>query len=51
MKINLLVLLGLFFFISNSLSAKNIDVEIKSQSCFCGRGFVNGVDKVHGQCT
>ena len=29
MKINLLVLLGLFF-ISNSLSAKNIDVEIKS---------------------
>ena len=33
MKINLLVLLGLFF-ISNSLSAKNIDVEIKSQSCF-----------------
>lgn len=33
MKINLLVLLGLFF-ISNSLSAKDIDVEIKSQSCF-----------------
>ena len=33
MKINPLVLLGLFF-ISNSLYAKDIDVEIKSQSCF-----------------
>lgn len=33
MKINLLVLLSLFF-ICNSLYAKGMDVEIKSQSCF-----------------
>lgn len=33
MKINPLVLLSLFF-ICNSLYAKDIDVEIKSQSCF-----------------